>query len=871
LFPLFGAGGILGLAIGGFVTKPLVDWIQTDNLLLVWGAALALVYYLARLLVGQVKPRGHRHGRDHLIESFKQGFQYIRKTPLMQWMALAAVLFAILYYSVVFPFAQSASAQFPNENELAGFLGLFQGFSTGTAILISLLLANRLFARFGVMSTILVYPILYLIGFSALAVSAVFPVLLVFRYFQISWAEGVAQGANQAMFNIVPTEKREQTRAFIRGVANQFGVSLSGILLLVADRGLSASAIYWIGIITAALTIYFVWNAKNAYGQAVVAALRAGQPQIFFSEERPFGGFRQDAAAVSAVRKGIQSADVMVRRVSAEILSNLALPEMGEALVSGLQDDDPQVRARLMKAIARSEVTSALLEVVTHLNDPDPNVRAEAVRTIVALAEYPQGIIHHLKPLLDDDDPKVSCAAAAGILQLQSHPEAERTLIRMARSEDLISRKYALQSLQKWNSQQSYDLAAEALEDPHPTIRKEAARVIARIDSSRCLQPLIAKLGDEDQAVREAVAETLGEIGKPALPMTLEALSNPATENGALIALEHLPAHLARDEITTYANEQCERALHYFRYSLAEGLEDNAGKLSLLSDALKDKSYRHAKHALRAVGALVDPGAFSLAIENLTSSDPELRANALETLESVGNPEIVRPLLGLWEAEEEMDPPPADWLVDLLQDPDPWIRSCAALAASALNTNSDLTQVLERLARKDPDPIVRESAAYSLNGDTPVETLATISVMERIIFLRQVPLFADLPPRDLQQIAQIAEEFYYEPGEVLARQGEQGDEMYIIVYGKVQVLKENEEGEEIEIARRTKGEYVGEMAIISQSPRMATLSAIDEVRTLCISQKEFQGILRMRPETSLAVIEILCERLRESSPGFHEM
>ena len=70
---------------------------------------------------------------------------------------------------------------------------------------------------------------------------------------------------------------------------------------------------------------------------------------------------------------------------------------------------------------------------------------------------------------------------------------------------------------------------------------------------------------------------------------------------------------------------------------------------------------------------------------------------------------------------------------------------------------------LARLALSDPDPLVREAAALSLNGGSFVETLPTLSLMERILSLRRVPLFADLPPAELKQVAGIAEELLSRP------------------------------------------------------------------------------------------------------------
>ena len=109
--------------------------------------------------------------------------------------------------------------------------------------------------------------------------------------------------------------------------------------------------IYLIGAGAALLTIFFLWQARRAYGPAVVAALRAGHAQVFYSDEQPFGGFQQDALAVSAAIAGIHSQDVTERRIAADILGNLSLPETTMAMVEALDDPDASVRAAILKAI----------------------------------------------------------------------------------------------------------------------------------------------------------------------------------------------------------------------------------------------------------------------------------------------------------------------------------------------------------------------------------------------------------------------------------------------------------------------------------------------------------------------------------------
>ena len=143
-----------------------------------------------------------------------------------------------------------------------------------------------------------------------------------------------------------------------------------------------------------------------------------------------------------------------------------------------------------------------------------------------------------------------------------------------------------------------------------------------------------------------------------------------------------------------------------------------------------------------------------------------------------------------------------------------------------------------------------------------MDSINTLSMMDRILFLKRVPLFVNLSPTDLKQLAAIASEEFFPDGEVIAYKGEQGDAMFVIVSGVVRVVNEID-GNEIELARRTTGEYVGELSIINREPRNATLIACGDVRTLSIDQKTFEGLIRERPEASIFIIQVLSKRLKE--------
>jgi len=326
----------------------------------------------------------------------------------------------------------------------------------------------------------------------------------------------------------------------------------------------------------------------------------------------------------------------------------------------------------------------------------------------------------------------------------------------------------------------------------------------------------------------------LGTICEEVTESIINLLGDESSADGALLALEYRPPP-PPEPIFEFARMTVSRAGEYDAHRRGVKSQARNEAMRLLEESLHEKSHQYGFRALRAIGLLGDRAAMNLAIDNLQTRDAADRANVIEALDSMRaiHREIIHPLTRIWEddhAHTASPPMEFDWR-RLLEDSDEWIRECAAFAKQY--------------------------------GET-MDILATLSLMDRILFLRRVPLFADLSPVDLKQIASIAEEVFFNDGEEIAREGDLGDEMFIIVSGEVKVCV-RPEGREMEIARRRAGDYVGEMSIIGREPRMASLVAIGDVRTLCVDQKSFQGLIRERPDVSLEVMKVLSRRLKEAS------
>ena len=131
---------------------------------------------------------------------------------------------------------------------------------------------------------------------------------------------------------------------------------------------------------------------------------------------------------------------------------------------------------------------------------------------------------------------------------------------------------------------------------------------------------------------------------------------------------------------------------------------------------------------------------------------------------------------------------------------------------------------------------------------------------QKVELIKRVPLFANCSKRELQQIAGIADEIDLREGKVLTEQGKPGREFFVLLEGSADVAKDGKR-----INRLGDGDFFGEIALVSRSPRTATVTATSPVRALVITDRAFRQLLEDSPEIQRKVLEALAERLAPES------
>ncbi len=130
--------------------------------------------------------------------------------------------------------------------------------------------------------------------------------------------------------------------------------------------------------------------------------------------------------------------------------------------------------------------------------------------------------------------------------------------------------------------------------------------------------------------------------------------------------------------------------------------------------------------------------------------------------------------------------------------------------------------------------------------------------------LRRVPLFSGIEPAKLKLLAYTSDVVTYNPGQVLFRMGDAGDAAYVIIQGAAEVSIVTDTGD-IPVAQLKDGDFLGEIAILCDTPRTATVTATTELKTLRIRKEQFFELLRQFPEMAIEMTRMLADRLTRTT------
>jgi len=207
----------------------------------------------------------------------------------------------------------------------------------------------------------------------------------------------------------------------------------------------------------------------------------------------------------------------------------------------------------------------------------------------------------------------------------------------------------------------------------------------------------------------------------------------------------------------------------------------------------------------------------------------------------------------------------------VLADPPPVVRTQSYAAYSIEYVVRFFVDDVPRVLDINDEFMTRAWYAAKRNGLTipfPTQTsyeyhhaVAPAPPKQRPVeMLSKIPVFVPLEPAELESLSQECERHDFGRGERVVHQGDPGDAMYVVLEGTALVTVRGEDGSEREVARLARGEFFGEMALLTGEPRNATVAAAEDLAVVVVHKRALQALLAQRPGLMQEMAEIVESR-----------
>jgi len=865
VLPAIALGVMLAFMVGGGATGLVAAAVGTPGLVLV--AAAFMAAHTASLVVLLRKP----DVAEAVAESSQEvpagpaeilGNRFARRLGEMRTVTI------LLIYLTEFVFYQQAAAAFTNEDDLAGFLGGFLAINTFIMVIVAGVIAGRYISRFGVRVGLATYP--FGVGLVAIVgglwgtfvgtTGFFFPIATVVYGLGQVLANGIETPVGALMFQPLPAARRMPIRVAVDGWLGSVALILVSIVLLIVQAlpTNAAAPLMWVIVAVSAWGVYLASVLFDHYrrllreattvgfrdrgesgrqigfgvlptitrllddghdddadsSSAIIDALGRNEPDLVeigvrAAEHHVLSG-GTDAGLVTALRSVAGRGDLAVELRTDAVF---ALADRDVAAARSLASQHGLASASLVLALNSSDPESAEVELVRWASSSDPDERERAGRALRSVAATSPTVAQSLCALIGDSDPKVALAALDAACH---HPSTAATTASLEAGRRRRLRTATTKTLQH-AAGDDLDLILEAI----PAVDGDyGAALTAQVVPALTRRPTVINAFVQRAATAKARAAGFAAIRRADImaPASIQRMIRDDVEVAAaavgawrdLAALDDQPmVRLLRlalvDEYT-----------HRRRVVLAAlRIDHDADRIDDIETILGRTSR----------GALVD-------------SD---RANAIEGLDVLLAPPLKRIVVPLLEPPTIIDAVRDGHVIDDPQPPDQRLTTLAS--------DERFAPLVRRLADA-ADPATGNPATIN-DGDDMTE------LIDRVLALRAVDIFAGLPIEIATELAERATERTVAEGESILVAGSVGRELYAVIEGSADVMNDGGVAAQLEA-----GTIVGELALLDPAPRNATVTATSPCRVLVIERDTLLDLAEQRPQVMVEIARVLAGRLR---------
>jgi len=815
-------------------------------------------------------------------------------------------LYIILNAGFRYQFNFVVDAQFATESGLIAFFGYFRG-AMNIISLFLLLFVGRIYGRWGLPVALMFHPFNYMLVFLSF--------LLRFDIFAAMYARmstniirtTLNKPATAILMGLFPESYRAAVRPFLRGTVVRIGLVVSSVMILISEKLFHPRYLSLVAIPLVAAWIMTTRSLKKSYSNILLDLISKNMLDLKSMEEEDVEQLFKDDQSRSHLVEAFLAARGEDALWFARLLKFLAVKELDTHIIATLNNQDDRIQIELINMLSgdigetavpalrplvdpeKPELMVAVIKAVNRLS-PDycwdfdlkifetnkhPEVKAYAL--VALFCQEPEHYRTTIDSWLDSDDmhDRKAGVIAAGESGEDVYVVRLKAMLDAAENESILD--IILQAIHRLGAPEMNDLMFFYLDHPLESVRVAALEAF-KIHDDQTLNRVISLMADTSERVYRKAKAKIDTASYHNGQLLVESLSTPRRR--VREGLFDLLASLDVKDLDAFrfARSQIETCYNYLSEAEAIRLLPQSSGRNLLIDHLEQKRKIRLENILRVLALKERSGQMRIILRSIFSSDSRQRANGLEALDAITDAALSKLLLPLLD-----DSPSADTLAagrkhfqlpvlstdgnalyahQLAQED--WVTNVITLYMAQEHDLEKLDQGMVRVLTASGNAHVRQMARYilvrqqghSANKEDTMEP--EISIPDKIIHLKEIGIFKGLSVGELAAIASVSEEVVYAPDETVIKEGETGETMYMIVEGELSVFKHG-----TEIDQFSAGESFGEMALIEDELRSATIRTKKASRFLVLHKQEFKEIVQEYPQIALSICKVLSGYVRK--------
>lgn len=768
LFALLGAGEISAAVVGGLSIPFILKFIGPLNLLFISAPCVAICLVVLVIILKKFPDKVGDNSDNEEEEnagglSFKEFFRQRYLVLLLIFTSIS--MFG--YYFIDFAYYDRVEAKYPDEKQLASFLGVFFAISGAINLIFSTFISGRLINRFGLNVGLLGLPIMVGLCVAAMVLGSSFQVPLGIFFFMVIATKlfddvlrcSLEEPSIFILYQPLPSDQRLKAQTVVESIIEPVSSGLAGGVLILFGILFDLDAMKMAYILPIIIAVWLVGAVliKRQYPKALEQSLsNRSIDDINFNVH--------DSSSMKVLTSAIQSERPTEVMFALNVLASLEYDKLDDHLIQLLEYKDESVRLNVLQRIESRNVTAALPGVIAIVQSQvSEKELAAALKTLCCIGD--DDTLERVSPFLSNSSPEVRKGAMVGLLRsggLEGVLAAGEILTSLLRSQQAEDRIFGATVLGEIGIRNFYRPLLHLLNDPDKSVRKEAILASGNLKNEK-LWPIISEsLHDPDVASAAVLALSRG--GESALP-SLEELfvrkeAPSAVRNTVLKIMQKTggkPVVAFLRDKTDYPDERIRQTLletlQKCRFqvdaggiaAVIKGIEKEVAiavrtlaaialfkseeNCNLLVSALRHEFEQHKERVFSYLAFMNKPELIASAKLNLSSSEDEKKAYAMEIIDNLLSgelKEIILPLIDDLSSEEKLRklnsrfphgrPSEKELLQDILSAPrdriSSWTKTCAACLVG-LREETDLAGSLEA-SLEDPNPAVRETAVWAM-------------------------------------------------------------------------------------------------------------------------------------------------------------